>query len=255
MKKVIAFILLISISLSGIFAVTHLSVPLGDRVYEILRSAELRGIIDQVGTVKPYSRSIVVKNLETILQNPEIKASERMEIIQVLQRFDNSFTSPKNINDALALGGYQSYWDEYKTGVVFGVEAGTTMTKSLTIKDSYDARIRLRPLCVAISPISFPSRWTSVWFLTVLTADCFLRTIFRLTPMGSTILFFPTANKYHFIMVNSTSRSFTLSFLDGIFSCAGERWPGIGGRPKQLDDRGIRPAVSGSRPRSSSRRG
>ena len=145
MKKGIALGLLIVLFVSSSFAVTHLSVPLGDRAYEILKSAELRGIIDQVGTVRPYPRSVVVKNLEIILQNPSIKDSERVEIRQILQRFDNSFTSPSTLSEALQLGGYQSYWDEYKTGVVFGVEAGTTVTKSLTIKDSYDARIRLRP--------------------------------------------------------------------------------------------------------------
>ena len=145
MKKAIALVLLISVLLTGVFAISHLSVPLGDRVYDILRSAELRGMIDQVGTVKPYPRSIVVKHLEAILQHPDVKASERTEIMQILKRFDNSFTSPKGFNEALTLGGYQSYWDEYKTGVVFGVEAGTTITKSLTVSDSYDARIRLRP--------------------------------------------------------------------------------------------------------------
>jgi len=215
MKKVIAFILLISISLSGIFAVTHLSVPLGDRVYEILRSAELRGIIDQVGTVKPYSRSIVVKNLETILQNPEIKASERMEIIQVLQRFDNSFTSPKNINDALALGGYQSYWDEYKTGVVFGVEAGTTMTKSLTIKDSYDARIRLRPYMRGdISDfLSFQMDFGLVFDR--LDSRLFPPNDFSFDTDGKYDSIFPTANKYHFYYGQFNEPELALSFLDG----------------------------------------
>ena len=145
MKKVLALVLLIVVAAGSAFAVTHLSVPLGDRVYEILHTAELRGIINQLGTVKPYPRSIVVANLERILQSSEITSAERVEILQILDRFDASFTSPETVKEALTLGGYQSYWDQYKTGVVFGVETGLTVTHSIIERGAYDVRVRLRP--------------------------------------------------------------------------------------------------------------
>lgn len=225
MKKAIALVLFISVSLTGVFAISHLSVPLGDRVYEILRSAELRGMIDQVGTVKPYPRSLVVRNLEAVLQHPDVKASERGEIMRILKRFDDSFTSPKGFNEALMLGGYQSYWDEYRTGVVFGVEAGTTITKSLTVLDSYDARIRLRPYMRGdISDfLSFQMDFGLV--LDRLDARLFPPNDFTFDTDGKYDSIFNIAEQHRFYYGQFNEPELALSFLDGNLQL---RWGAMG---------------------------
>ncbi len=144
MKKHILFVLILFTSLISLFAATHLSVPLGHRVYTILASAETRGIINHISTVKPYTRSVVASNLETILQHPALSSGERLEVEQMLVNLKVSFESPQTSSELLQRGSYASYWEKYKLGVAFGVDVESSLTHSLTTRGMYDSRNSIR---------------------------------------------------------------------------------------------------------------
>lgn len=144
MKKHILIVLILFTSLISLFASTHLSVPLGHRVYTILASAETRGIIDHISTVKPYTRSVVASNLNTILQHPALSSGERLEVEQMLVNLKVSFESPQTSSELLQRGSYASYWEKYKLGVAFGVDVESSLTHSLTTRGMYDSRNSIR---------------------------------------------------------------------------------------------------------------
>jgi hypothetical protein len=80
-------------AVSGIlFAQTHISVPLDNSVYYILEQAQMRGLIDPLPAVKPYSRAVVVDALDTILGAPSEKLSdaERAILEDALLRLGNA---------------------------------------------------------------------------------------------------------------------------------------------------------------------
>jgi len=144
MKKRVLVMLMLFTMMFSLFASTHLSVPLGHRVYTILASAETRGIIDPVSTVRPYPRSVVVRNLEAMLQHPGLSTNERLEVMQILQEFEVSYASPQTFSELLQQGSYRSYWEQYKIGVAFGVDAESTLTHSLTNQGIYDSKNSIR---------------------------------------------------------------------------------------------------------------
>lgn len=144
MKKRILATLTLMLMIGSLYAGSFLSVPLGHRAYDILQSAEIRGIIDPVSTVKPYPRSVVVANLAQVLQSAGITPRERAEIEQILESLQVSYESPETFTDMLLRGAYASYWEQYKIGVAFGVDASMNLTHSLTASDIYDSRNSIR---------------------------------------------------------------------------------------------------------------
>jgi hypothetical protein len=76
MKKswIVPFFMLM---VSGVlFAQTYISVPLDNSVYYILEQAQLRGILEPLPSVKPYSRAVVIDAIDTILDSPPGKLSD-----------------------------------------------------------------------------------------------------------------------------------------------------------------------------------
>ncbi|MDR0586043.1 MAG: hypothetical protein LBG26_02265 [Treponema sp.] len=76
---------------SGVlFAQTHISVPLDNPVYYILEQAQLRGLVDPLPAVKPYSRAQVIDAIDTILGFPEkLSDTERSVLEDARQRLGN----------------------------------------------------------------------------------------------------------------------------------------------------------------------
>ena len=66
-KKLI-FVFLIFFSV-GLFAQQNLSVPLTDDAYFLLENASLRGILPTLPSVKPYTLSFVLDNLNKVLES------------------------------------------------------------------------------------------------------------------------------------------------------------------------------------------
>ena len=144
MKKWILVTLILFVSISSLLAGIHLSLPLNHRAYDLLASAELRGIIEPISTVKPYSRSVVVANLEKMLQSPALSSREQEEVKRMLVSLQVSYESPETFSEMLQLGAYASYWEQYKIGVAFGVDASANLTHSIISRGVYDSRNSIR---------------------------------------------------------------------------------------------------------------
>jgi hypothetical protein len=65
-RRLFAFLLLL-IPFISLSAQTHVSVPVDDPVYYILEQAQLRGLLEPLPAVKPYSRSVVLYAINEIL--------------------------------------------------------------------------------------------------------------------------------------------------------------------------------------------
>ena len=65
-KKAIALVVAAFFGLAGAFAQSQLAVDLGHPVYSLLASAELRGVIARLSTVKPYTRGQVADYLTSM---------------------------------------------------------------------------------------------------------------------------------------------------------------------------------------------
>ncbi|MDR2768849.1 MAG: hypothetical protein LBB82_11055 [Treponema sp.] len=84
------FAALLFSGLSAVFAQNHVSVPVEDPVYYVLESAQLRGLLDPLPLVKPYTRLQVERALRSILDSERagtLKAVEREIILETLERF------------------------------------------------------------------------------------------------------------------------------------------------------------------------
>lgn len=78
MKKYFSYImLLLFFGNIFIFSQTHLSIPLNDRVYDLLDYAHIKGLLDQLPTKKPYTRTAALKLIDEILNSTSLKAKER----------------------------------------------------------------------------------------------------------------------------------------------------------------------------------
>ena len=87
-RIVLLFVLFYCSSVS-LIAQSHVSVPLDSSVYYILEQAEVRGLINTLPTVRPYSQSFIVEVLEKILdaQPDMLSDTERAILERELERY------------------------------------------------------------------------------------------------------------------------------------------------------------------------
>jgi len=117
----------------------HTSVPLNHRVYSIIRIAEIRGIIDSVIEVRPFSTSKVLNYLEMIKSSNKISRDEKIIIEEIINEFavvqtDNSFKS-------LAMhGSYSTYSEKLDLRAVMGAKLNFEYAHSLNDSSKYDSR-------------------------------------------------------------------------------------------------------------------
>ncbi|MDR0402597.1 MAG: hypothetical protein LBH35_03305 [Treponema sp.] len=84
---------LFTIAVSGVlFAQTHISVPLDNSVYYILEQAQLRGLLDPLPAVKPYSRAVVIDAIDTILdaRSGGLSDAERAVLADARRRLETA---------------------------------------------------------------------------------------------------------------------------------------------------------------------
>ena len=134
MKKTFVFILVISIILSGLYAGQHHTIPLGDRAYDIITTAELRGLIPIQSDVKPYNMDKVIDLLTTIRNSGEVSEKEIADIDHLIDGYDKSYgVYPANsFRDVLKKGNLA--YDFGTTNLTIGVKASSDTRAGLTLE-------------------------------------------------------------------------------------------------------------------------
>ena len=89
MKKLITFILSTLLFVTGVFSQSNLSVNINDRVYEVLRSAEIQQLCTPLANEKPYTQGYIVKKLEEIIFN--LEEQEEYDQIEIIQPYLDKF--------------------------------------------------------------------------------------------------------------------------------------------------------------------
>lgn len=126
-----------------VHADTHLSVPLGHRVYDVIAAAELRGLVEPLDSVRPYATSTVLKVLNELLENPRLtNESERREIAYLIAELSGSSVDTGSV---LQSGSYRTYSEKTDVMVAVGASIESQSTFSLNNTDQFDMRNAIRP--------------------------------------------------------------------------------------------------------------
>ncbi len=105
-----------------IFAQTHTSVPLENKIYNILEQAELRGFISSLSGARPYTQSVVISAINEILNSEKadkLKPDER----EILERYLSEFLKPKDGLD-WRRGGFYGEKNIGKSEQIISINAG-----------------------------------------------------------------------------------------------------------------------------------
>jgi len=144
MRKSLLICVLVLLCVSPVFAGQHRSVPLGHRVYPVIRSAELRGLIPHQISVKPYSASKVVSLLEEVKSQPEkLTEAELTKLDVLIDELTYSYETEDFLH-MLRQGSYRSYNENLNIGVSLGAAADSQLTLPVGDTDHYDLRNSLR---------------------------------------------------------------------------------------------------------------
>ncbi len=113
-SKILFIGILFLYSTPSIPSQTHLSVGLGDLVYTLLESAELKGAISRLSTAKPYSRSVIATYLtQTYRDRNSLTVLEK----SILERYIASFNMEKK-----GLGHGNIHYEANNWTVQFGLD-------------------------------------------------------------------------------------------------------------------------------------
>lgn len=137
----IVLIVALLLILTPIFGAYHTTVPVDHRVYSILESAQIRGLIDHQIAVRPYSAYTVLTLLDEIAQKGgNLTPSERVEVASLIEQIEQSYgIEPSPIKDVLSTGYYRTYDEDTSIGASLG---GTFVTQQrVSLKNGeYDSR-------------------------------------------------------------------------------------------------------------------
>jgi hypothetical protein len=142
MKRLIVLMcLLVMVAMGPVFAAQHTAVPVGHRAYQILEVAQIRGLIENQTTVKPYSASKVISLLTMVAkQTDSLSNAEIDDLNSLITELQVSYGTSDSYADQLFSTGYLRTFDEEKAlGAAFGITLGTQQTVSLVTKE-YDSR-------------------------------------------------------------------------------------------------------------------
>ncbi len=145
MKRILLFLIILCLSLGFISAAQNLSVPLGHRVYDILASAELRGIITPLPSVKPYQKSQVIDRLEQILNSSSISEEEKTSVENMIVELTDDYSQVDSFSELLLRGEYASSWDEAGINLSVGMTSDIQLTHSIIERGVYDSRNGVNP--------------------------------------------------------------------------------------------------------------
>ena len=92
---------------TSVFAQTHISVPLENRIYQILEKAAIRGLCSTLSGVRPYTQNVVVKAINEILGS-ELKGKNALndKEREILKDYLAKFSKPKKGMDFYRGGFY-----------------------------------------------------------------------------------------------------------------------------------------------------
>jgi hypothetical protein len=215
MRKLLVICLLSFFIIFSLFSGQHISIPLNHRVYDILESAQLRGIIDPISSVKPYARSIILKNLSKVIQSNALTHAEYQEVKTIMDDLEFDYDTPADIQELLLNGAYATYWEEYSTGVAFGVNFDAELTHSLVERGVYDSRNAIR-FYIRGDILDFASINMDFGFrMDHLDTRLFLANDFTIPSEGKyETLFDPSVQHSHYYGLDMTPE-ISLQFLEG----------------------------------------
>jgi hypothetical protein len=95
MKKVLAGICWYIFLCAPLFAQTHHSVSLENKVYYILEQSEIRGLCRPLSGVRPYTHSVVSAAINEILSTDKAEKLKKTER-EILEQYLNKWAKPKN---------------------------------------------------------------------------------------------------------------------------------------------------------------
>ena len=107
MKKIFVLFCLLILTFS-VFADSHHSVPLNDASYEIIESAELRGLIPVQSYIKPYNVDFILNLLATIRSTDALSQQELAFLDSTVTRLENAYgiSNTSSFKDVLYSGRY-----------------------------------------------------------------------------------------------------------------------------------------------------
>ena len=133
MKKTLTLILLAAVILCGLFAGQYHTIPLGDRAYDIITTAELRGLIPTQSDVKPYNMDKVIDLLNTIRNSGKVSEKEVADIDRLIDGYRKSYgvRPTESFRDFLKKGNLAYSFD--KANLTIGVKASSDSRIGLTL--------------------------------------------------------------------------------------------------------------------------
>ncbi len=140
-KLSIALALVLVLLGMSLFGGMHLSVPVDHRVYQILETAEIRGLIKQQMAVRPYSADKVLTLLKEIeKQENSLTSGELKELALLQDQLMLTYgVAPSSLDALFSTGFLRTYDDTRKMGASMGINLSSYQTFSLSSKE-YDSR-------------------------------------------------------------------------------------------------------------------
>lgn len=107
MKKILVLFCLLILTFS-VFADSHHSVPLNDASYDIIESAELRGLIPVQSYIKPYNVDFILNLLATIRSTEALNQQEQAFLDSTVARLEKAYgvSNTSSFKDVLYSGRY-----------------------------------------------------------------------------------------------------------------------------------------------------
>lgn len=140
----ILIIVCTALVLNPVWANSQLTVPIGHRVYDVLESAELRGIIEKLHSAKPYPVSSIIKLLEEV-RSSSLTFHEAKEVEFLLSELTVDASDTDSFNGLLTTGSYHTYSDKYDIYIEMGGKAELQSTLTLNRQGEADHRVSARP--------------------------------------------------------------------------------------------------------------
>jgi hypothetical protein len=173
-KKILSIlsILFLSFPILSLSAQSQLSVELGHPVYEVIQTAEIKGVLSRLSSVKPYTRSQVVEFLAVISANLlEFSPLEQIAIRDLASEFSSSIPGGVAAN---ALWKSPNLKAALGANIVAEARAGTVATLST---ESAAPDWHLNSLFQPYVKM-FPEPWLSLWGTIGVTYDKINRDLF-----------------------------------------------------------------------------
>ncbi|MBC8552464.1 MAG: hypothetical protein H8D23_22780 [Candidatus Brocadiales bacterium] len=123
----------------------HKAVPVGHRAYQVIESAELRGLIQPQISVKPYPASEVLSLLNQLSAKKDLLNEREIEEIEYLLDELTVVYVADELSDILLQGSYRSFNENLDIGIAIGGTLDSQVTSSLTSSEYYDVRSSFRP--------------------------------------------------------------------------------------------------------------